>query len=170
MSKRILNKVLAIMILMSITMLNFSWLGEGVLALNEDLENQSTLTNNASVNFDAYFKDENGNKIHTVNTKMNEDLNLYLYGKVAEGYLKDIKVTINNANFYIDEEKVTYGDIESVTDNTVTINRIRKDEELEVIIPIKSIKEDNISLDMFGKQNDISMEAILVRKNSKTKL
>ena len=169
MNKRILNKVLAIMILISISMLNLSWIGEEVLAANENLENQSTLTNNASVNFDAYFKDENGNKIHTVNAKMNEDLNLYLYGKVAEGYLKDIKVTINNANFYIDEEKVTYGDIESVTDNTVTINRIRKDEELEVIIPIKSIKEDNISLDMFGKQNDISMEAILVRKNSKTK-
>lgn len=169
MNQKIITKILAIMILTTIVLANISILGEYVYAANENLENQYTITNNASVNFDAYFKDENGNKTHTIKADMNEDLNLYLYGKVAEGYLKDIQITINNANFEIDEEKVIYGDIENISGNKITLNRIRRDEELEVKIPVKAIKTDEISLDMFNKENEISMNALLVKNNSKTK-
>lgn len=169
MNQKVITKILAIIILTTIVFANISIIGEYVYATNENLESQSTITNNSSVNFDAYFKDENGNKIHTIKASMNEDLNLYLYGKVAEGYLKDIQVTINNANFEIDEEKVIYGDIENISGNKITLNRIRRDEELEVKIPVKAIKTDEISLDMFNKENEISMNALLVKNNSRTK-
>ena len=168
MNQKIITKILAIMILITIFSANISFLGE-VFATNVNLENQSTLTNNASVNFDAYFKDENGNKVHTIKANMENKLILYLYGKVTEGYLKDIQVTINNANFNILEDEIKYGDIEDVSGNKVTINRIRRDEELEVAIPVQAIKDDEISLDMFNKQNEISMQAVLVRNNSKTR-
>lgn len=168
MNQKNIKKILASMILITIAFANISFLGE-VFAANENLENQSTLTNNASVNFDAYFKDENGNKIHSIKADIDEELILYVYGKVAEGYLKDIQVTINNANFNIVEDKITYGDIENVNGNVVTINRIRRDEELEVAIPIKSIKDDEISADLFNKQSEIAMNAILVKNNSKLK-
>lgn len=168
MNQKIITKILAIMILITISVANISFLGE-VFATNSNLENQNTLTNNASVNFDAYFKDENGNKVHTIKANMEDKLILYLYGKVAEGYLKDIQVTINNANFNIIENEITYGDIEDVSGNTITINRIRRDEELEVAIPVKAIKDDEISLDIFSKQNEISMKATLVKNNSKLK-
>ena len=168
MNQKIITKILASMILITISFANISFLGE-VFAANDNLENQSTLTNNASVNFDAYFKDENGNKVHSIKANMDKELMLYVYGKVAEGYLKDIQITINNANFNIVEDKIIYGDIEDVSGNTITINRIRRDEELEVAIPVKAIKDDEISLDTFNKQNEISMKAILVRNNSKTK-
>lgn len=168
MNQKIITKILAIMILITISSANISFLGE-VFATNTNLENQSTLTNNASVNFDAYFKDENGNKVHTIKANMEDKLMLYLYGKVTEGYLKDIQITINNANFDILEDEIIYGDIEEASANKITINRIRRDEELEVAIPVKAIKNDEISLDTFNKQNEISMNAILVRNNSKTR-
>ena len=168
MNQKIITKILAIMILITISSANISFLGE-VFATNTNLENQSTLTNNASVNFDAYFKDENGNKVHTIKANMEDKLMLYLYGKVTEGYLKDIQITINNANFDILEDEIIYGDIEEASANKITINRIRRDEELEVAIPVKAIKNDEIYLDTFNKQNEISMNAILVRNNSKTR-
>lgn len=168
MNQKIITKILAIMILITISLANISFLGE-VFATNVELENQNTLTNNASVNFDVYFKDENGNKVHTIKANMGDKLILYLYGKVAEGYLKDIKVTINKSNFNIVEDEITYGDIEDVSGNTITINRIRRDEELEVAIPVEAIKGDEISLDTFSKQNEISMTGLLVKNNSKTK-
>ena len=168
MNQKNIKKILASMILITIAFANISFLGE-VFAANENLENQSTLTNNASVNFDAYFKDENGNKIHSIKADIDEELILYVYGIVAEGYQKHILVTINNANFIIVEDKITYGDIEDVNGNVVTINRIRRDEELEVAIPIKSIKDDEISADLFNKQSEIAMNAILVKNNSKLK-
>lgn len=168
MNRKIIIKILAIMILITIFSANVSFLGD-VFATNINLENQNTLTNNASVNFDAYFKDENGNKVHTIKTNMKDKLMLYLYGKVTEGYLKDIQVTINNANFNILEDEIKYGDIEDISGNKITINRIRRDEELEVAIPVQAINNDEVSLDMFNKQNEISMNAVLVKNNSKTK-
>lgn len=170
MSKGTLNKILATMLVLTLTLANIAILGTQSFALNTNLEAQGTNTNNANVNFDAYFKDENGNKIHTLTEDINNQTAIYLYVKVSEGYLKETSIKINNPNFKLIAEGLNYDEIENIdtTTNTITLNKIRKGEQVEIAIPIKAEKAEEISIDMFSKETEISINGLLVKDNSKT--
>lgn len=170
MNKGILTKILATMLVLTMTLANIALLGTKSFALNTSLESQDTKTNSASVNFDVYFKDNGGNKIHTTTTDINSQTLIYFYINVAEGYLKDTNIQIKNPNFTLIPDTVNYDEIEKidVSSNTITLNKIRKGEQVELAIPIKSTKSEEISVDMFSKETEISINGLLVKDNSKT--
>lgn len=170
MNKGILTKILATMLVLTLTLANIILLGTEVYALNTNLETQGTSTNNENVQFDAYFKNEEGNKTHTFNTDINSQTTLYLYVSVLEGYLKDTNIQINNPNFTLISDGVNYDEIEKIdtSSNTITLNKIRKGEQVELAIPIKLEKEDEISVEMFSKETEVSISGLLVKDNSKT--
>ena len=170
MNKRILTKILATMLVLTMTLANIALLGTKSFALNTSLESQDTKTNSASVNFDVYFKDDGGNKVHTITTDINSQTLIYLNVNVTEGYLKDTNIQIKNPNFTLIPDTVNYDEIEKidVSSNTITLNKIRKGEQVELAIPIKSIKSEEISVDMFSKETEISINGLLVKDNSKT--
>lgn len=170
MNKGILTKILATMLVLTMTLANIALLGTKSFALNTSLESQDTKTNNANVHFDAYFKDEEGNKVHTTTTDINSQTLIYFYINVAEGYLKDTNIQIKNPNFTLIPDTVSYDEIEKIdiSSNTITLNKIRKGEQVELAIPIKSTKSEEISVDMFNKETEISINGLLVKDNSKT--
>lgn len=170
MNKGILTKILATMLVLTLTLANIILLGTEVYALNTNLETQGTSTNNENVQFDAYFKNEEGNKTHTFNTDINSQTTLYLYVSVLEGYLKDTNIQINNPNFTLISDGVNYDEIEKIdtSSNTITLNKIRKGEQVELAIPIKLEKEDEISVETFSKETEVSISGLLVKDNSKT--
>lgn len=170
MNKGIFTKILATMLILTLTLANIILLGTEVYALNTNLEAQGTSTNNENVQFDAYFKNEEGNKTHTFNTDINLQTTLYLYVSVSEGYLKDTNIQINNPNFTLIADGVNYDEIEKIdtSSNTIKLNKIRKGEQIELAIPIKLEKTDEISVETFSKETEVSISGLLVKDNSKT--
>lgn len=170
MERRLISKILASIILITLITANIALLGTKSYALNTNLEAQGTSTNNVNVNFDAYFKDEKGNKTHTLPTDINETSMLYLYVSVEEGYLKETNLTLDNPNFTLISDGINYDEIEKIdtSSNTITLNKIRNGETVELAIPVKAIREDEISIDMFSKETEIEINGLLVKNNSKT--
>ena len=74
--------LLAILLITTLTMVDFVYLGFNVaVAVYENLENQTVKTNQVNVEFDAYLKNEKGN-VHSKELKISTGDSLYLNVKV----------------------------------------------------------------------------------------
>ena len=88
MKQRIFQVITSLLLIITLTMANFLLLCVDVVALAADEINADKSTNHKNIEFMAYFKDENGNKIAEKDTYTNnEDLKLYFQISVKqEGY------------------------------------------------------------------------------------
>jgi len=102
---KIVDKVVASSLIMTMTLANLIFLGAYLVpkltsyAAVDDLENQSTSTQSANVLFDAYFMDSS-TKVHSIKndiTSAGDTLLINLNVKDA-GYLKDGVIQISDAN------------------------------------------------------------------------
>lgn len=180
MNQKILSKILATMLVVTLTFANFILLGvyaTNSYATDDSLENQTITTNNENVEFDAYFKTEGtNNKVHT--TKYNfedETQKLYLAVQVKKGYLKDSKIQITGENN-------TQSNLELVTNNQVletvekidtlnkeiTLKQVNSGTQIVLEIPIKAVKQENYDLSNFSKINDIKLTGTYVGNDGKT--
>ena len=165
MNKNILSKAIATLLVLTMTFANIALLATKSYALNTNLETQGTSTNNENVQFDAYFKNEKGEKTHTQTTDINNQTMLYMYVSVTEGYLKETTITLDNPNFTLIADGVNYDEIDRIDtqSNTITLNKIRNGEAIELAIPVKATKAEEISVDMFNKETEISINGLLVK-------
>ena len=137
------------------------------------LENQGTSTTNENVEFDVYY---DGGK-HTVSADVNAEdtkLNIALNVKKA-GYLKDAVVDFSDTNFKIakteESDSIQAVDAEN---KKISFNQINNGENVTETINIALDKKDEISEDMFDRDNTIKFtgtyvnakgEEVAVKKN-----
>lgn len=137
------------------------------------LENQGTSTTNENVEFDVYY---DGGK-HTVSADVNAEdtkLNIALNVKKA-GYLKDAVVDFSDTNFKIakteESDNIQAVDAEN---KKISFNQINNGENVTETINIALDKKDEISEDMFDRDNTIKFtgtyvnakgEEVAVKKN-----
>lgn len=178
MNRKILTKVLATLLVFSLTCANFILLGVYAgksYATSDELESQSTLTNNVNVEFDAYFKDEKGNKVHHTKQSIdNQDMKLYLSIGVKKGYLKDAKVQLlgeNNtsSNLMIIDSNGTSEMIEKIDmdQNMVVIKQINTGMQVVLEIPVAAKKDDLFDLANFSKLNEMKLTGNYVADSGK---
>lgn len=126
----------------------------------KEIENQGTSTNNKNVEFDVYYE---GGKhsaiadIKSTDTKLNVAINV----KNA-GYLKDAVVDFSSSNFTIakaeDNDKM-----EVVQDEgKIKYNKIDNGEKVVSSINILASKPDEVSNDIFSKDNTVKFTATYV--------
>ncbi len=180
MNQKILSKVLATMLVVTLTFANFVLLG--VYASNisygadDTLEKQNIKTNNENVEFDAYFKDENGNKLHSLKHDFDsENQKIYVSVQVKKGYLKSTSILIkgeNNSesNFKVVNTEEDYNYIETIdtTNNKLTLKQLDSGTQIILEIPIMALKESNYDLSNFSKINDISLSGSYTGNDGKT--
>lgn len=125
------------------------------------LENQGTSTTNENVEFDVYY---DGGK-HTVSADVNAEdtkLNISLNVKKA-GYLKDAVVDFSNTNFTIakteESDNIQAVDAEN---KKISFNQINNGENVTETINIALDKKDEISEDMFDRDNTIKFTGTYV--------
>lgn len=168
MNKTIWTKVLATLLVFTLTCANFILLGiyaGNSYAISDELENQTTQTNNVNVEFDAYFKDEKGNKVHTAKESINKDnMKLYLSIEVKKGYLKDAKVQVFGKNNTSSNLKVMNGNqtsemIEKIdsNQNIILLKQINSGTKLVLEIPVASRKDDKFDLNNLSKANQVNL-------------
>ena len=125
------------------------------------LENQGTSTTNENVEFDVYY---DGGK-HTVSADVNaEDTKLNIALKVKKaGYLKDAVVDFSDTNFKIakteESDSIQAVDAEN---KKISFNQINNGENVTETINIALDKKDEISEDMFDRDNTIKFTGTYV--------
>lgn len=178
MNQKIWTKLLASLLVVTLTFANFIMLG--VYATNtygaeDNLEKQETITNNENVVFDAYFKDVEGNITHTVREDIvSKDLKLYAKVEVKRGYLKNATIQIlgeneTNSNITIKDSSNASENIEAIdtSKNIINLKQLNAGMQIVLEIPVVACKEDMYDLSNFSKLNNIVLNANYIGDNGK---
>ena len=152
MKVKVLNKVIASLIIIMLTVSDWGLLASGVYAAYEELETQKAQTNNKNVEFDAYFK--NKEEEHSRTLLKSEEGKLYVKLNVKDGYLKQGTVSFDNPNFVVSE-------------NPLNLEQISGEKEIE--IPFSFEKQDQISLDYLSRESNVNLSATYIDENGKEK-
>ena len=154
------EKIIASMLASILLLANVVTIGiyGSVYASAEDLENQTTQTNHANVEFDTYFL-SGEQQTHELVADIAQSNSIYAKVTVKEaGYLKNAKITFQNAqegeaNLSLGEPVEENNSVQKVENNEVTFNQIAKGNEVTVALPISFAQEEKISLDKWNMQN-----------------
>ena len=163
MRKRIVKAIIGSILIMLLTMADFTFIGYNLaIAVSENLEAQNMTTNVQNVDFDVYFKQENGT---THEKQMNIDVEdtLILYISVKnKGILNDAKIQLNNSNFEIIKDKVQNSNVKEINEQTneIALNSIPSGNSIEIEIPIKFKKQSNFDMNYFEQENTITISGI----------
>ena len=166
MNRKLWAKLLATMLVMTLTLTNFMLLGVYAgksYGVSDNLEGQQTLTNNENVTFDAYFMKNEGQHVHTVKENMNkEDLKLYVAIGVKKGYLKDASIQVlgenkTTSNISVKNSNDDFEYIESVDEanNIIYLKQVNTGTQVVLAIPVVASKSDVYDLSNFSKLNNI---------------
>lgn len=164
-----LIKVIAVLLTTTILYANsaavVSYAADNFLS-EKALENQGTSTTNENVEFDVYY---DGGK-HTVSADVNAEdtkLNIALNVKKA-GYLKDAVVDFSNTNFTIAKTEES-DNIQALDEENkkISFNQINNGENVTETINIALDKKDEISEDMFDRDNTIKFTGTYVNAKGK---
>lgn len=172
MNRKIMTKSIAAMLAFILTFANVILLGiytQESIATSVNLEEQSTKVSNASVEFDAYFKEE-GEAKHSksVDVAANNE-KLYLNVKVTDGYLANATVQIKNSNFKLAEAEGELQSVQSIDTetNTVALNQINKNESVTIELPIEIITDSDFDVQNIDKVSNVVLEGTFVDNNAK---
>lgn len=163
MKKRILRAIIVSILIMLLTMADFVLVGYNfAIAVSENLEEQNMTTNVQNVDFDVYFRQENG---ITHEKQMNVDVEdtLILYISVKnKGILNDAKIQLNNSNFEIVKDKIQNSNVKQINEqaNEITLNSITSGNSIEIEIPIKFKKQNTFDMNYFEQENSITISGI----------
>ena len=160
MKTKLVNKIVSAILIFVITFSYWGVLAEKAYAEYEELESQEVKTNNKNVEFDVYFK-ENEQNTHTKIQKKSEEGSLYVNFNVKEGYLKQIKIKLDNPNFSMKSEEL------DISNNEISIEWIEGQNEIGVIFGFE--KQELISADYFSKETSIILSAVYIDTNGKEK-
>ena len=160
MNSKILKIFTVLLLIVTLTMANFVLLGVNVVSYAAEAVNIEKSTNNRNVEFSAYFKNDQGEKVTDLEVLSNAE-NLKAYFEISvkqEGYFNG-KISLNNANFKFKSE-ISNDLINKIEDNTIYLNQINAGETKEIEVGIELILDENYNLENLDKESNISIEGI----------
>ena len=159
-TKKVFNKICAIIVIMLLTMSDFLLVGKSMVTYALDV----VQTNNPNVDFVAYFMNENGEKLERVEKDI--DAEEYLYVDISvknEGYFNG-NISLENNNFKISDEILSQ-DISSIANNVVTLNQINAGTTSTIKLKVEAAKEDVITKEALNRKTSVVLQGDYV--NSK---
>ena len=153
MKNKILKTILILALILTLTMVNFIFVGANFVSYAAE----KISTNHANVEFDAYFKNEKGEGIQTLEIlPNNEEQILYINLNVKkEGYFNG-KLQIKNSNFNI--LKIESEFVNKVEGNTIYLNQINTGSKVEIPVKIKPITNDKFNVGLLNMNSKIVLE------------
>ncbi len=160
MKQKLLKIATVVIMIITLTLANFLLLCVDVVSYAIDVNSGDSSTNHKNIEFMAYFKDEKGEKVTSLNIPINKnDLKLYFHISVKkEGYFNG-SINLENSNFKFDKESLN-SDISYVDENTITLNQINAGDIKDIEIDIDVIKNDIYDLKLINFVNEISINGI----------
>ena len=138
--RRKIDKLIAIEIIITMTLYYFLLVGKTAVSYAID----EVKTNHANVEFNAYFQNENGDKVGEKEASIDGEEYLYVEVSVKnEGYLNNGEIKISDNNFNIKEDKLSQ-EVAEIKDNTVKLNQLNAGSTATIKLAIEAKKENNI--------------------------
>lgn len=164
------NKIFKICVILvmiaTMTMTNFIFVGNSLISYALDSNNN---TNHNNIEFNVYFKNEQGEKVSNLDMIANHPENmLYVYLNVKqEGYFNGTIHLEEGANFQLVEADNQY--VESVENNTIKLYNVTAGTSIEIPVKIKPIKEENYSIGLLDVESKIAIDGIYKDSSEKDK-
>ena len=152
MKSKILKTSLVIILIMTLTMVNFITVGSTFISYAAE----ETSTNHKNVEFIAGFEDENGNLVQNINAKVDSASKvLWLQVNVKkEGYFNG-EITIDDSNFTLKETDSSY--VNRIEGNTIYLNQINAGTTADIKVKIEPIQSEEYELGLLNKASKISI-------------
>ena len=153
------NKVLKIsvvlLLIMTLTMTNFIFLGSSLISYAAD----TVSTNHKNIEFDAYFKNSNGQKTTTIErTAGTQELSLYLAVNVnTEGFFVG-QVELENSNFNIVGSESEF--VSKISENIIYLNQLDVGTTAEIEIKVKPVDNEVMNINMLDCQIELTLTGI----------
>ena len=152
-----IEKMLAFLLLITLTMANFLYVGTGiVIAASENLENQTTKIGNTNVSFDVFYE---GN-VHSKELNMEEGGTVTCSINIENaGIVDNAVIHVDNPNFRIQKDKIDTTYVKNINEeeNKIELNHLVAGEFI-IQIPIIFEAKDVIPTDYFDKTNAFTFE------------
>ena len=155
MKSKIFKISVVILLIMTLTMTNFIFLGSSLISYAAD----TISTNHKNIEFDAYFKDSNGQKTTTLErTADMEEVSLYLAVNVnTEGFFVG-QVELQNSNFNLVSSES--GFVSKISDNTIYLNQIDVGTKAEIEVKVKPIDDEVMNINMLDCQSELRLTGV----------
>ena len=155
MKNKILKTSVILVMILSMTMTNFIFVGSSLISYAAD----EVTTNHKNIEFKAYFKNEEGKEVTTLEQATNqEETFLYLQiGVKKEGYFNG-EITLKNTNFQGKESDSSY--VNKIENNTIYLNQINAGTTEEIKVRIEPKKEENFYLGFLNMVNEVELKGI----------
>ena len=152
---KLFEKIIALIMVIILMSANLLIIGEFTIAQalsDEELNEQTSKTNQKNVEFNSYFYGQIHNQTFDIGS---EEAKIYLKIVVNNaGYVDEgTTVEFQNTNFKI-KDGITNENIKNVDteNNKITLNKIDNGSNVEIEVPIEILEEENVSLDYFAKE------------------
>lgn len=149
-----LNRFTAIILIIVLTMADLITIGANFASLAIDM----VATSSNNVEFTAYFKDENGEKITQTEAPLNaEKLNMYVdISVLREGYFNG-KIALENSNFNI--ISITENSfVKKQEGNEVELNQINNGKTVTLEMQIQANTSTSMKAEMLNKETTVKLE------------
>lgn len=155
MKNKILKISVVLLLIMTLTMTNFIFLGSSLISYAAD----NVSTNHKNIEFEAYFKDENEQKLTQLKRNVDmEEISLYLAVNVkTEGFFVG-KIKLSNANFTIIGSESTF--VNNISDDTIYLNQISVGTTAEIEVKVKPIDNEIININMLNCESNLQLTGI----------
>lgn len=148
MKETVLKRILKVLIVVCILLVYLS------LMMSDIVTYASSDTGEENVIFEAYFENENGEKVNQIEKSINsEDIRLHIKVEVKnEGYLNG-QLELRNANFKFKQEEIE--GVNEITDNTIALKQINAGETLDIQVGLEVNLQEEVDLANFNQENSI---------------
>ena len=155
MKNKVFKISVVILLIMTLTMTNFIFLGSSLISYAAD----STSTNHKNIEFDAYFKDSNGKKTTTLErTADMQEVSMYLAINVnTEGFFVG-QVALQNSNFNIVGSESEF--VSKISENTIYLNQLDVGTTAEIEVKVKPVDNEVMNIDMLDCQSEVTLTGV----------
>ncbi len=156
MRNKIFKMMISIILIITLTSVNFLLLGFNVVKAVEQ-DSQEKATSHKNIEFMAYFK-EGEKQVSKYEAKANvTDAKLYLQIAVKqEGYFNG-KVTLENSNFKFKTD-TKHERIQQIKENEIVLNQITAGETVEIPVGITILTDTNFDIALLEKESKIQLK------------
>ena len=166
---KILNRVLAIFLIFTLTSSNFAFVGKAfATSIFDGMLNGENTTGSSNVIFNAYIGEEKENAIIADVNK--EDLAISLNLNVKDsGYLKDGKIAITTEdekglNFRLKGEFEETETIQSIQENVISLKQIDNGTDVALELPIEYVNEEYVNESKVSNESKVVFTGVYVDK------
>ena len=155
MKSKIFKISVILLLIMTMTMVNFIYIGKTFISYAVD----DISTNVKNIEFGAYFKDENGQKVTALKPVGNE-ANLLLQITVKQDGYFNGQIELQNANFRLKEIVGTNDFVNKMEGNIITLNQINAGSTVEIEVKVELLKQEVFDLNFLEMESQIQLKGI----------